>query len=140
MLAILPSCAPRNPPPPTVAAPAAEAVPAVLQRAQQDWQACTAPAAPVAMADGATASREQMQAAHDTVKAFDTATTHYTQCVDAAASQAGEQFKAAATAADLQRLKDEQDRRYDAALDIDKQLASRFNEQLRIYKARGGTT
>ena len=141
-LALLWSCTPRNPPPPTPAAdtPTATPAPAVLQRAQQDWQACNAPAAPIEMVDGATATREQMQSAHDTVKAFDAATTNYTQCVDTAASQASEQFKATATAADLQRLKSEQDRRYNAALDIDKQLASRYNEQLHIYKARGGAT
>ena len=50
--------------------------------------------------DGTTATREQMVAAHATVKAFDEATTIYTQCLDTTAYQAGIQFKAVATSAD----------------------------------------
>ena len=71
----------------------------MLNMTRAAFVACGAPAAPSELPDGATATREQMVAAHATVKAFDEATTIYTQCLDTTAYQAGVQFKAVATPA-----------------------------------------
>jgi hypothetical protein len=100
------------------------------------FQACGAPEPPTDVPDGATATREQMVAAHDTVKAFDEATTIYTQCVDTTAYQAGVQFKSVATRADTEALAALQTQLHNAAIDRDQALANRFNVQLRLYKAR----
>jgi hypothetical protein len=99
--------------------------------------ACGAPAAPPEVPDGATATREQMVAAHATVKAFDEATTIYSQCVDATAYQATVQFKATATEADNAAVGSLQTQLHNAAIDRDQALANRFNVQLRLFKARG---
>ena len=98
--------------------------------------ACGAPAPPSDVPDGATATREQMVAAHATVKAFDEATTIYTQCVDSTAYQATVQFKAVATSADTAALSALQTQLHNAAIDRDQAVASRFNVQLRRFKAR----
>jgi hypothetical protein len=98
--------------------------------------ACGAPAAPPDVPDGATASREQMVAAHSTVKAFDEATTIYTQCLDTTADQATVQFKTVATSADLDTLRAWQTQLHNAAIDRDQDIADRLNVQLRRFKAR----
>lgn len=100
------------------------------------FMACGAPAPPSEVPDGATATREQMVAAHTTVKAFDEATTIYTQCVDTTAYQAGVQFKAVATRADTDAISALQTQLHNAAIDRDQAVANRFNVQLRRFKSR----
>ena len=108
----------------------------MLTMARSAFLACGAPAAPSEVPNGATATREQMIAAHATVKAFDQATTIYTRCLDTTAYQAGVQFKAVATSADTQALGALQTQLHNDAIDRDEALANRFNVQLRVFKAR----
>lgn len=108
----------------------------MLKMARTAFLACGAPAAPTDVPDGATATREQMMAAHATVKAFDDATTIYSQCVDTTAYQAAVQFKAVATSADTDTLNALQIQLHNAAIDRDQVVANRFNVQLRLFKAR----
>ncbi len=108
----------------------------MLKMARAAFLACGAPAAPSEVPDGATATREQMVAAHATVQAFDQATTIYTQCLDTTAYQAAVQFKAVATTADTQTLSALQTQLHNDAIDRDQSLANRFNAQLRLFKAR----
>jgi hypothetical protein len=108
----------------------------MLKMARAAFLACEAPAPPSELPDGATATREQMVSAHGTVKAFDQATTIYAQCVDTTAYQAGVQFKSVATSADTEALSALQTQLHNAAIDKDQTLASRFNVQLRRFKAR----
>jgi hypothetical protein len=109
----------------------------MLMMAQSAFLACGAPAAPTDMPDGKTATREQMVSAHETVKAFDEATTIYNQCLDTTAYQAAVQFKSVATEAENEALNSLQVRLHNEAIDRDQKLADRFNVQLRIFKARG---
>ena len=108
----------------------------MLKMTRAAFVACGAPAAPSEVPDGATATREQMVAAHATVKAFDEATTIYTQCLDTTAYQAGVQFKAVATSADTDAISALQTQLHNAAIDRDQALANKFNLQLRRFKAR----
>ena len=108
----------------------------MLTMARAAFVACGVPTAPSDIPDGATATREQMVAAHATVKAFDQATTIYTQCVDTTAYQASVQFKAVATSADTEALGALQTQLHNTAIDRDQELANRFNVQLRRFKAR----
>ena len=108
----------------------------MLKMTRAAFVACGAPAAPSEVPDGATATREQMVAAHATVKAFDEATTIYTQCLDTTAYQAGVQFKAVATSADTEAISALQIQLHNAAIDRDQTLANKFNVQLRRFKAR----
>ena len=108
----------------------------MLKMAHAAFVACGAPEAPSDIPDGATATREQMVAAHATVKAFDQATTIYTECVDTTAYQASVQFKAVATSADTEALGRLQTQLHNGAIDRDQALANQFNVQLRRFKAR----
>jgi hypothetical protein len=108
----------------------------MLKMTRAAFLACGAPAAPSEVPDGATATREQMVAAHATVKAFDEATTIYTQCLDTTAYQAGVQFKAVATSADTDAVSALQIQLHNAAIDRDQALANKYNVQLRRFKAR----
>jgi hypothetical protein len=109
----------------------------MMKMARAAFLACGAPAAPTEVPDGKTATRDQMVSAHATVKAFDEATTIYTQCVDTTAYQASVRFKAVATSADTEALSALQTQLHNAAIDNDQTLANRFNVQLRRFKARG---
>jgi hypothetical protein len=108
----------------------------MLKMTRAAFVACGAPSAPSDVPDGATATREQMVATHATVKAFDEATTIYTQCLDTTAYQAGVQFKAVATDADAAAVSALQIQLHNAAIDRDQTLANKFNVQLRRFKAR----
>jgi hypothetical protein len=108
----------------------------MLKMTRVAFLACGAPAPPSDVPDGSTATREQMVAAHATVRAFDEATTIYTQCLDTTAYQAGVQFKAVATDADAAAVSALQVQLHNAAIERDQALANRFNVQLRRFKAR----
>lgn len=108
----------------------------MLKMTRAAFLACGAPAAPADVPDGAIATREQMVAAHATVKAFDEATTIYAQCVDTTGYQATVQFKAVATSADTEAISALQTQLHNAAIDQDQAVANRFNAQLRRFKAR----
>ena len=127
---------PTAPPAAARTAPPATETSEMLKMARTAFLACSAPAVPSDIPDGATATREQMIDAHATVKAFDQATTIYTQCVDKTAYQASVQFKAVATSADTEALGRLQTQLHNAAIDRDQALANRFNVQLRRFKAR----
>jgi hypothetical protein len=121
---------------PVVSAPAAEKS-EMLTMARAAFVNCGAPAAPTALPDGKTATREQMVEAHATVKSFDQATTIYNQCLDRTAYQVSVQYKSVATREETDSLNSLQTQLHNDAIDRDKALADRFNAQLRIYKARG---
>lgn len=108
----------------------------MLKLTRAAFAACGVPAPPTDLPDGATATRKQMVAAHATVKAFDEATTIYTRCIDTTAYQAGVQFKAVATSADIDAVGALQTELHNAAIDRDQAVANRFNVQLRRFKAR----
>jgi hypothetical protein len=108
----------------------------MLKLTRAAFAACGVPAPPTEVPDGVAATREQMLAAHATVRAFDEATTIYTRCIDTTAYQAGVQFKAVATSADTDALGALQTQLHNAAIDRDQAVANRFNVQLRRFKAR----
>jgi hypothetical protein len=110
----------------------------MLKMTRAAFVACGAPKAPSDVPDATTATREQMVAAHATVKAFDEATMIYNQCVDATAYQAAVQFKTVATSADTEAVSALQIQLHNAAIDRDQEVANRFNVQLRRFKARAG--
>jgi hypothetical protein len=108
----------------------------MLKMTRAAFLACGAPAAPSDVPDGTTATREQMVAAHATVKVFDEATTIYTQCLDTTAYQAAVQFKAVAMGDDTEAVSELQTQLHNAAIDRDQAVANRFNVQLRRFKAQ----
>ncbi len=101
---------------------------------------CTPPKRPSDPADGATATRAQMVASDAQAQAFNTATNAYLACLDQAANNFNRQYGAVLNANGLKQVQAIHDRIYNAAVDLDHAMADKFNQQLRIYKARGGTS
>ena len=86
---------------------------------------CTAPVAPSKVPDGATAPEPEMIAAMQTLKRYDADVNTYVKCLEFEAKQ--------------NRLsKEEQARRHNAAMDSLTQIAAKFNEQVRVFKAKSG--
>lgn len=86
---------------------------------------CTLPPAPTKIPDGSTAAEPEMIAAMQTLKRYDADVTTYLKCLEFEAKQ--------------KRLaKDEQLRRHNDALTALQAIAARFNEQVRVFKAKSG--
>jgi hypothetical protein len=99
------------------------------------WAACTYPAAPGKLPDGTTATREEMVAGKKLVEQYNTAMNTYLTCLK---SEYEESLTKATSLSEEQ--KQQMAARYtaknDAAVDELQGVASRFNEQLRVFKAK----
>ena len=75
--------------------------------------------------DGSTAAEADMVAAMQTLKRFDTDVNTYVKCLEFEAKQ--------------NRLsREEQARKHNQAMDSLTQIAAKFNEQVRLFKAKSG--
>ncbi|MGH8177482.1 MAG: hypothetical protein ACREV5_14575 [Steroidobacter sp.] len=92
---------------------------------------CAFPKAPAAIPDGKTASEADMIAAMQAFKAYNEEVTAFGDCL-----QEETRSKAAGTA-QLMQLKTMQAKKHNAAVAELQDKARKFNEQVRIYKARG---
>jgi hypothetical protein len=102
------------------------------------YAACTYPAPPAKLPDGATATRDEMLAGKKMVTEFDNAIGEYNTCLQKEADEAvakltGEDKEKAAKKAEIQKMADQ---KHNAAVEADEQIATRFNEQLRAYNAK----
>lgn len=95
---------------------------------------CTYPQKPARLPDGATATLEEMIAGQKSVKQFDADVTAFTKCLDEQA--ATELADPNLTDEQKAQIKARQATQNNAAVDEVSELAGRFNEQLRAYKAR----
>ncbi|MBS0365423.1 MAG: hypothetical protein JSR67_06330 [Proteobacteria bacterium] len=97
---------------------------------------CTYPTAPDKIPDGATATLEQMVEGQKAVKAYDKAINDYVACVDKDVDDriaaAGDKLKPEQKA-DMQKVAAQ---KHNAAIDQDQELAARFNEQIKVFKAK----
>jgi hypothetical protein len=97
---------------------------------------CTYPAAPAKLPNGASATLEEMVAGQKTVKEYDTAIKAYVDCIDKELedkiAKAGEQLKPQQKA-DMQKVEAQ---KHNAAIDQLQSVADRFNEQVKVFKAR----
>jgi hypothetical protein len=97
---------------------------------------CPYPPAPDKLPDGATATLEDMLAGQKAVKAYQKAIDDYVACIDkeldAAITKAGDQLKPAQKA-DMQHVEAQ---KHNAAIDQEQSVADRFNEQVKVFKAR----
>jgi hypothetical protein len=92
---------------------------------------CAYPKAPAAIPDGKTASEQEMVGAMQAFKAYDADVKSFGSCLDQETKE-----KAAGTA-QLMQLKTMQSKKMTAAVDELQAKAKAFNEQVRVYKARG---
>jgi hypothetical protein len=102
------------------------------------YAACTYPAPPAKLPDGATATREEMLAGKKLVTEFDNAIGEYNTCLQKEADEAvakltGEDKEKEAKKAEIQKMADQ---KHNAAVEADEAIATRFNEQLRAFNAK----
>ena len=95
---------------------------------------CVYPQVPTAIPDGATASYDDMVAAHQAVKDFDADIRTYNTCMELDVKRRLEDgnLDEGSKAILVNQLAE----RNDAAVDHAEFVVSQFNEQLRIYRAR----
>jgi len=92
---------------------------------------CTYPKAPASIPKGASATEQEMVGAMQAFKAYDADVKTFGACLDQETRE-----KAAGTA-QLMQLKTLQSKKLSAAVDELQTKAREFNEQVRVYKARG---
>lgn len=102
------------------------------------YAACTYPAPPAKLPDGATATREDMLAGKKMVTEFDQAIGAYNTCLqkeadEAIAKLAADDKEKDSKKAEIQKMADQ---KHNAAVEADEQVATQFNEQLRAYNAK----
>jgi hypothetical protein len=97
---------------------------------------CSYPKAPDKIPDGNTATLEEMIAAQAAVKNYDKEINAYTDCIKL--EYDSDMAKDGATYSDAKKkaLEKRQIQKTNAAVDEDQQVAARFNEQLKAYKAK----
>jgi hypothetical protein len=97
---------------------------------------CPYPQAPTKIPDGATATLEEMVAGQKAVGAYQKAINEYTACIDKelddAIAKGGDKLKPEQKT-DMQRVEAQ---KHNAAVDQLQAIADRFNEQVKVYKAR----
>jgi len=86
--------------------------------------------------DGATATLEQMVAGQKEVNSYQKAINDYTACIDKEVedniAKAGDKLKPA----DKEQMQRMEAQKHNAAVDQLQSVADRFNEQVKVYKAR----
>jgi len=109
---------------------------AALYASAQAQAACSYPKAPASLPDGNTAKMEDMVAAQKAVKQYDADINAYISCIklehDSQIAATGD----AMTPEQKQDAERMQVQRHNAAIDELEAVASRFNEQVRVYKAK----
>jgi hypothetical protein len=97
---------------------------------------CPYPAAPDKVPDGASATMQEMLAGQKAVGEYNKAISDYNACIDKelgdAIAKGGDKLKPEQKA-DMQRIANQ---KHNAAIDQLQSVADRFNEQVKIYKAK----
>jgi len=114
----------------------ATALAATVLAAGSAYADCTYPAAPAKLPDGASATLEEMIAGQKAVRDYDQAIKSYVDCIDKELddkiASAGDKLKPEQKA-DMQKVEAQ---KHNAAIDQDQSVAERFNEQVKVFKAR----
>src|ERR1700739_4409212 len=97
---------------------------------------CPYPQAPTKIPDGATATLDEMVAGQKAVSAYQKAINDYNACIDKdledALAKGGDKLKPEQKA-DMQRVEAQ---KHNAAVDQLQAIADRFNEQVKVFKAK----
>jgi hypothetical protein len=128
---------------PAAAANATNGVPAradLVLLAGAAFDGCKSPSAPPDPPDGHVATRAQMLSSHKLTADFNSATSGYLACLDQAANNFTRQYGSILAPAGARQVLSLHDSIHNKAIDADQAVADKFNNQLRVYKARGGAT
>ena len=97
---------------------------------------CSYPKAPGGLPDGATASQDEMVVGMKAIKEYNARVTEYLNCVDTEMNTQVEALGTDAPADKVEQIKAIQTKRHNAAVEELEATAARFNEQVKVYKAR----
>lgn len=97
---------------------------------------CVYPRAPSSMPDGATATEQEMIEGMKAVKDYNSQVTGYLNCLDMEMQARINAAGADAPADQITQIKAIQTKRHNAAVEELEAHATRFNEQVKAYKAR----
>ncbi|MET0534019.1 MAG: hypothetical protein ABW171_07315 [Steroidobacter sp.] len=97
---------------------------------------CTYPRAPTGLPDGATATQDEMVSGMKTIKDYNNAVTAYLGCLESEMNTRIEAAGPEAPAEQVEQIKAIHTKRHNAAVEELESNATRFNEQVKVYKAR----
>lgn len=98
---------------------------------------CSYPKAPTGLPDGATATEDEMVSGMKTIKEYNNQVTAYLTCLDTEMNARIEAAGADAPTDQVEQIKAIHTKRHNAAVEELESNATRFNEQVKVYKARG---
>lgn len=97
---------------------------------------CSYPKAPAGLPDGATATQDQMVEGMKAIKEYNNQVTTYLNCLETEMNTRIESAGPDAPADQVEQIKAIHTKRHNAAVEELEQNAARFNEQVKVYKAR----
>lgn len=97
---------------------------------------CTYPKAPSGLPDGATATQDEMVTGMKAIKDYNAQVTVYLECLETEMNTRIEAAGTDAPADQLEQIKAIHTKRHNAAVEELESTATRFNEQVKTYKAR----
>lgn len=98
---------------------------------------CTYPKAPTGLPDGATASQDQMVSGMKAIKDYNSQVTDYLSCLETEMNTRLEAAGSDAPADQIEQIKAIHNKRHNAAVEELESTAAQFNEQVKVFKARG---
>jgi hypothetical protein len=121
---------------PSGSAPAAQSgSPELLQAAHTAFFSCHAPFDLPLPPDGATASKEEMVAAHRATSTYNDNMNHYLDCLQSKSDSLESQYRGTASAQDLAQIESLHTEMHNAAIDRLQANVQRFNKELNKFKA-----
>lgn len=97
---------------------------------------CSYPKAPSGLPDGATATQDEMVGGMKAIKEYNSAVTTYLNCLETEMNTRIEAAGPEAPADQVEQIKAIHTKRHNAAVEELESTAARFNEQVKVFKAR----
>jgi hypothetical protein len=98
---------------------------------------CAFPQPPASIPNGSSASREEMVAAAAAFRTYNESVTAYQACLEKETADRVASASGATAAEEIRQLKTMQRRKHNESQKALEEKVGAFNEQLRIFKARG---
>jgi hypothetical protein len=97
---------------------------------------CSYPRAPASLPDGATATNDDMVNGMKAIKEYNAQVTEYLSCLETEMDTRIQSVGTDAPPDQVEQIKAIHNKRHNAAVDELESTAARFNEQVKVYKAR----
>lgn len=97
---------------------------------------CSYPKSPSGLPDGATATQDQMVVGMKAIKEYNSQVTSYLTCLETEMNTRIEAAGPEAPADQVEQIKTIHTKRHNAAVEELESTAARFNEQVKVFKAR----